>query len=106
MTIAQAAELTGLSKVALRRRVERGTIAGIQRGGRRMIPLDELRRHNLIDADAAVPNEVASPAPPLTTDDALDRLEAQAQEIGRLRAELDQANRELEAWRVLRDSAS
>lgn len=100
LSIADAAQLTGLSKTALRRRVERGTIASVRRDGRVRVLAEGLRRAGLIDTDAEIPD--AEPAAPLTVDDALDRLERQAEEIGRLRAELEQARRELEAERVLR----
>ena len=47
-TIAEAAELTGLTRKALARRVERGSLQSLVRGGRRMIPHAELVRAGLI----------------------------------------------------------
>jgi hypothetical protein len=47
--VSQAAELTGLSKKALRRRLERGTLDSMKVGGRRMIPISELSRRGLLD---------------------------------------------------------
>jgi hypothetical protein len=55
VTIAEAAELTGLSKIALRRRVRRGTIRSVLREGVHRIPLSELYREGL-----AVPGEDGS----------------------------------------------
>lgn len=46
--LAQAAELTGLSKDAIRGRIRRGALASEVRDGRRTIPLAELRRHGLV----------------------------------------------------------
>lgn len=51
--IAQASELTGLSKKALRRRLERGTLDSVKVGGKRMIPISELESHDLLDARSA-----------------------------------------------------
>ena len=52
--VAQASELTGLSKKALRRRLERGTLDSIKVGGRRMIPISELSRRGLLDTGEGV----------------------------------------------------
>jgi chromosome segregation ATPase len=46
--VAQAAELTGLSKGAIRGRLRRGTLASNVHEGRHTIPLTELRRHGLL----------------------------------------------------------
>jgi hypothetical protein len=46
--VAQAAELTGLSKDAIRGRIRRGAMASDVRDGRHMIPLAELRRQGLL----------------------------------------------------------
>jgi len=59
--IAQASELTGLSKKALRRRLERGTLNSIKVGGRRMIPISELDSHDLLQPSAA---SAGNPSPP------------------------------------------
>lgn len=63
--VAQAAELTGLSKKALRRRLERGTLQSVKVGGKRMIPISELREHDLLDASATSTalHAVPKPAP-------------------------------------------
>lgn len=103
VTIAQAAELTGISATALRRRVERGTLASVSRGGRRLILVAALRSAGLLDTDAEIPG--AEPTPALTVDDVLDRLERQAEEIGQLRATVERLTEELEAERVLRQRA-
>lgn len=54
MSVAEAAALTGLSKIALQRRIDRGTIRAVVRDGRRRVPVSELRRAGLID-DAGAP---------------------------------------------------
>jgi hypothetical protein len=46
--VAQAAELTGLSRDAIRARIRRGELEADKRGGRQTIPLAELRRHDLL----------------------------------------------------------
>src|SRR4051794_13601800 len=48
VNVSEAAELTGLTPKALRRRLERGTLQAVKRGGRRMIPISELERHDLL----------------------------------------------------------
>jgi excisionase family DNA binding protein len=51
--VAQASELTGLSKKAIRRRLERGTLNSIKVGGRRKIPVSELVQHGLLETTEA-----------------------------------------------------
>jgi hypothetical protein len=46
--LAQAAELTGLSKDAIRARIRRGELTSEVRDGRHLIPLAELRRRDLV----------------------------------------------------------
>jgi excisionase family DNA binding protein len=53
VTIAEAAALTGLSKTALRRRIERGSLPAVVRGGVRRIPVSELERRGLVRAASA-----------------------------------------------------
>lgn len=48
MEVAQAAELTGLSKDAIRGRIRRGALASKVHKGRHRIPLGELRRQGLL----------------------------------------------------------
>jgi excisionase family DNA binding protein len=48
-TVSEAAELTGLSRKALARRIERGSIRCVVRDGRRRIPVAELVRVGLLD---------------------------------------------------------
>lgn len=48
VSIAEASELTGLSKKALARRIERGSLPAVTRDGRRMIPRSELERRGLL----------------------------------------------------------
>ena len=49
-TIAEAAELTGLSRKAIARRIERGSLGSVLRDGRRRIPRQELVRTGLLGA--------------------------------------------------------
>jgi len=51
--VAEASGLTGMSKKALRRRIERGTLLAVKWGNKRMIPLSELRRQGLLAEGAA-----------------------------------------------------
>lgn len=106
-TITEAAELTGVSRKAIARRVERGSLRSVVRNGRRRIPRTELVRAGLIDEGAQRPRD-GSPASPLlprpgpgtdlaetgTNEDmlaalfreVLDRFERQSQEIAQYRA--------------------
>ncbi len=111
-TIAEAAEATGLSRKAVARRVERGSLRSLVRGGRRLIPRTELVRADLLPGDpesrdygaltAGLPSPQGAPLPdPLSPlgDQALasllrellERLERQAGEIAQFRAITAQA---------------
>jgi excisionase family DNA binding protein len=58
-TISEAAELTGLTKKAIARRVERGSIHSLVRNGRRRIPRSELLRTGLLlSEDEVEPEEI------------------------------------------------
>lgn len=87
VTVAEAVELTGLSRRAIEGRIARLTLPAEKRGGRLFIPLVELYRQGL------VPLERGS-AEGFVIADLLERLERQAEELGRLRSELDQAKRQ------------
>jgi excisionase family DNA binding protein len=100
VTIAEAARLTGLSKSAIRSRIERGSLRTSRRGGVRRVPLDELAELGLL-----VGGEDVGEREPLTTDQLLDRLERQAEQIGALRAENESLTRDLEIERARRDQA-
>jgi excisionase family DNA binding protein len=105
-TITEAAELTGTSRKAIARRVERGSLRSVVRNGRRRIPRSELVRAGLL-AEGEQPRDGAPAAPFLprpvgggepaetgTTEDmlaalfreVLDRFERQSQEIAQYRA--------------------
>ncbi len=106
-TITEAAELTGSSRKAIARRVERGSLRSVVRNGRRRIPRSELVRAGLL-SDGAENPRTGDPAAPLlprpasggvpaeigTTEDmlaalfreVLDRFERQSQEIAQYRA--------------------
>jgi excisionase family DNA binding protein len=100
VTLAEAAELTGLTRKALQRRIDRGSLRSVLSGGRRRIPVSELHRANLapaLEAPSEGPARVATgegrPAAParvsaadLEVHELLDRLERQAAELGELRA--------------------
>src|SRR3954462_8391246 len=94
VTIAEAAKLTGLSKEAIRSRIERGSLRVPKRGGVRRVPLDELAELGLLAG-----GEDGGDHSPLTTDQLLDRLERQAETIGALRAENEGLSRDLEIGR-------
>ena len=87
VSIAEAARLTGLTKAGIRARVDHGELRAIRRGGLLRISVDELAERGLLDA-----NPHAGEA----DGELLDRLESQAEEIGRLRAELRMAQAKLE----------
>jgi excisionase family DNA binding protein len=99
VTIAEAAKLTGLSKEAIRSRIERGSLRVSKRGGVRRVPLDELAELGLLGG------EDVGDHMPLTTDQLLDRLERQAEQIGALRAENEALTRDLEIERLRRERA-
>lgn len=98
VTIEEATVLTGATKTALRARVARGTLRTVLRQGLRYIAVSDLESKGLLQPG----EDVGAPATPLTTDDLLDRLERQAEELGRLRERNAQLERELAAERVLK----
>jgi excisionase family DNA binding protein len=106
-TITEAAELTGTSRKAIARRVERGSLRSVVRNGRRRIPRSELVRAGLLAESEQTPRDGSPTAPFLprpastgvraeagTTEDmlaalfreVLDRFERQSQEIAQYRA--------------------
>ncbi|HEX2045034.1 MAG TPA: helix-turn-helix domain-containing protein [Gaiellaceae bacterium] len=111
-TISEAAEVTGLSRKAIARRIERGSLRSLVRNGRRRIPRSELVRAGLLaeDADAAPdldPSALLLPRPVPGGDlepagraedllvalvrELLDRVEKQASEVAQMRALTAQA---------------
>lgn len=94
LTITEAAEATGLSKKALRNRVDRGQIRAVLREGVRRIPRSELEHAGLA---VKLPHEAGSEAGALRNGaeshpteaaawkEALERLERQAAELAELR---------------------
>jgi excisionase family DNA binding protein len=93
VSITEAARLTGLPKEAIRGRVERGELRAIRRGGLRRISVDELAERGLLGGAAAAAESA----------ELLDRLERQAEEIGRLRFELALARRRTDTERRRRE---
>jgi len=89
-TFAEAAEVTGVSKKALRNRVYRGNLQAVLRDGVRRIPRSELERAGLLtsssdasDVSSEVPLETAGETGMLN--ELLSRLERQAGELAELR---------------------
>lgn len=102
LTIAEAAEATGLTKKAIRNRVDRGQLKAVLRDGVRRIPLSELDRAGLAtttpetDSEAGIGQEATSGQPQEASSgwtELLGRLERQASEL----AELRQLTREAES---------
>lgn len=54
LTVNEAARKMGISRATIYRRMEAGLIAFVPEGGRRMIPVDEIKRYanNLLQAAA------------------------------------------------------
>lgn len=77
-TLREAAELTGTSQEALRKRVDRGTIQSVKRNGVRRIPRSELERAGLRIGGPADATDV--------TRELVERIAAQESELARLRA--------------------
>ena len=96
LTLAEAAEATGLTRKALQRRVDRGSVRSVLTGGLRRIPVTELYRLGLMQPEdpvaSSAPPAAAGPPPPAprapgpAIGELLDRLERQAQELGEMRA--------------------
>jgi len=88
-TFAQAEQLTGTTRKALRNRVYRGQLESVLRGGVRRIPRSELERVGLLGGDdetgevPGMPREPSRETPMM--DELLTRLERQAGELGELR---------------------
>ena len=117
-TIAEAADLSGISRKALARRIERGSLRSVVRNGRRLIPRSELIRAGLLDdegqergsgvdiaglpAPAAAPGDDAETALASLVRDLMERLERQANELAQFRALTVQAE-SLRADRELTD---
>lgn len=108
LTITEAAEATGVSKKALRNRVDRGQLRAVLRDGMRRIPRSELERIGLIvklpheagDGAGGLQNATESPSTEAAAwREALERLERQAAEL----AELRLITRQAETLREERD---
>ncbi len=106
-TISEAAEVTGLSRKAISRRIERGSLRSLVRNGRRRIPRSELVRAGILPEDAEGapeldPRALLLPRPAPAADleetgraeellvalvrELLDRVERQASEVAQMRA--------------------
>lgn len=94
LTIREASAATGLSDKALHRRIARGTLRSVLRDGRRLIPATELLRSGLLPSTSPMgyPSDDGARYLPaggtlgVSAVELLDRLQAQAVEIGELRA--------------------
>lgn len=84
LTIAEAATATGLSKKAIRNRVDRGQLRAVLRDGVRRIPHSELERAGLWPH--AIEAASRQPAAKEAWAELLARLERQAAELAQLRA--------------------
>jgi excisionase family DNA binding protein len=100
VTISEAARLTGLSKEAIRARIDHGSLRATKRAGVHRVALDELAELGLLAG-----GEDVGDRSPLTVDQLLDRLERQAEQIGALRAENESLTRDLEIERLRRERA-
>jgi excisionase family DNA binding protein len=115
VTISEAAALTGLSKTAVRRRVERGSLPAVVRDGVRRIPVSELERQGLLASPgpAALPSgdeePEAAPAPGHPAwGELLDRLVAQERELAGhrlLAAQAESLGAQVEGERRAREAA-
>lgn len=101
LTITQASNATGASRKAIERKVERGVLRSVKdAAGLRRIPTSELAKHyTLLPPDQSPRSPTSTPnghattplvtpgpsAPGASGSDLLDRLEKQAQELGRYR---------------------
>jgi len=89
LTIAEAADATGLTKKAIRNRVDRGQLRAVLRDGVRRIPRSELDRTRLSEAGggAAIRQEAAPGQGQEASgwSELLERLERQAGELAELR---------------------
>lgn len=107
LTIAETAALTGLSKTAVRRRVERGTLRAVLHAGVRRIPLSELHRQGLVPAGDDVAEPTGQPAQEAWSD-LLDRLVDQERRLAEYRlltAQAESLHGEMEAERRARQAA-
>ena len=102
LTTSEAAELVGLTTKAIKNRLDRGQLQYILKAGRRRIPVAELVRAELLDAEAgeAAPEAQRAPkngGPHSASNGAnvdysdvirelVSKVEQQAEELGRLRA--------------------
>lgn len=92
LTISEAAEACGLTRKAVRNRVDRGTLPHTLRDGRRRIPASELVRAGLLGVNGEAGAEVEKRQRPHGGNPGVDvagligRIEEQATELGRLRA--------------------
>lgn len=104
LTIAEAADATGLTKKAVRNRVDRGQVRAVLRDGVRRIPRSELERAGLSlehpeAGGGAAKGQEATPGYPEPMAEVLDRLERQAGELAELRV----LTREADTLREERD---
>lgn len=94
VTVAEASRLSGLSEKAIRRRIERGTLSSVRhRDGSRRVPLSELKAHGVAETAGAPDRGMVGNVPrrgaPQGADvisELVDRVQQQAEELGRLRA--------------------
>jgi hypothetical protein len=100
VTIAQAAERTGMSAKAIARRVERGTVAAVVKDGKRRIPVVELDKLPRGTTKPTTMGEGNHGAAPVEITPLIARLEALAAENMKLRLLTEQTASTEEALRL------
>jgi hypothetical protein len=85
-TLAQAAERTGLTLRALRKRADRGSLETVKRAGVRYVSHAELRRAGLLSGQGLAPGQLDTAVSESPGSELLERLERLAAENGRLKA--------------------
>ncbi len=85
LSLDQAAEECGVTRKALARRADRGTLETVLRSGRRFVLRAELERVGLLTPDSPGGGSAAPQTPETGLERVLERLEALAAENGRLR---------------------
>src|SRR5437870_4583450 len=126
LTLAEAAEATGLTPKALQRRIDRGSLRSVLVDSRRRVPVSELLRTGLLTPGGSASPDAGGepwvkeghspagsdprgsvPTYTMTARELLDRIERQAQEIGEMRAltrEAESLRAQVEAERRARES--
>jgi hypothetical protein len=102
LTIAEASEATGLTRRALARRIERGSLSAVRRNGLRYLEARELAKAGLLNLQTGrSPDWAGAPIEPdAVARELVQTLIRQTLEIDKLHDEIEQARREREAIRA------